>query len=132
MTLEQRIDNILGPWPTPDQTREALLLLARQHDAGEERVTLDPAHKGRVARTPDGKPWTPAERYDEMVARFMAVQAEVAEHRRHVATVMQRENALRKRVEELEHERYVSRVKGWADEYDRVADVVREYNERED
>lgn len=62
MELSKRIDNILGPWPTPDQVREALLLLARQHDAGEERVTLDPEPKGRVARTPDGKPWIPAER----------------------------------------------------------------------
>jgi phage shock protein A len=65
MELSKRIDNILGPWPTPDQVREALLLLARH----------------------------------------MAVQAEVAEHRRHVATVMQREDALKKRVEELERER---------------------------
>ena len=158
MELSKRIDTILGPWPTPDQTREGMLLLAKhlqRHDelvalqrdidaygenrlmpddaldaleahrdrlrqeiwdgtpilhlakeaeAGEKHVTLDPAHKGRVARTPDGKPWVPAERYDEMVARFMAVQAEVAEHRRHVATVMQREAALRRRVEELEDE----------------------------
>ncbi len=138
----------------------AILHLAKEAEAGEKHVTLDPAHKGRVARTPDGAPWVPAERYDELVARYMAakdayralsdtltertdalgtldkrnheLEAEIAEYRRHVATVMRREDVLKKRVEELEHERYVSRVKGWADEYDRVADVVREYNERED
>jgi hypothetical protein len=40
VTLEQRIDNILGPWPTPDQTREAFLLLARHLQRHDELVTL--------------------------------------------------------------------------------------------
>lgn len=40
MTLEQRIDNILGPWPTPDQVREAFLLLARHLQRHDELVTL--------------------------------------------------------------------------------------------
>ena len=40
MTLEQRIDNILGPWPTPDQTREGILLLARHLQRHDELVTL--------------------------------------------------------------------------------------------
>jgi len=40
VTLEQRIDNILGPWPTPDQVREAFLLLARHLQRHDELVTL--------------------------------------------------------------------------------------------
>ena len=40
MTLEQRIDNILGPWPTPDSVREALLLLAKHLQRHDELVTL--------------------------------------------------------------------------------------------
>ena len=57
-------------------------------------------------------------------SRIEELEAEVAEHRRHVAAVMQREGALRKRAEELEHERYVSRVKGWGDEYEQDADAA--------
>jgi FtsZ-binding cell division protein ZapB len=40
MELSKRIDNILGPWPTPDQVREALLLLARHLQRHDELVTL--------------------------------------------------------------------------------------------
>ena len=89
MELSKRIDNILGPWPTPDQVREALLLLARHLQ--RQLTSRDvPALVAEVRRLH-------AERYK--------AQAEVAEHRRHVATVMQREDALKKRVEELERER---------------------------
>ena len=38
-TLGQRIDNILGPWPTPDQVREAFLLLARHLQRHDELVS---------------------------------------------------------------------------------------------
>ena len=40
MTLEQRIAAILGEWPTPDQTREGILLLARHLQRHDELVTL--------------------------------------------------------------------------------------------
>jgi len=53
VTLEQRIDNILGPWPTPDQTREAFLLLARHLQRHDELVTLQrdiDAEVGRAIR----------------------------------------------------------------------------------
>lgn len=62
----------------------------------------------------------------KMDKRNRELEAELAEHRRmssHVATVMRREEALKKRVEELEHEKYVGQVKGWADEYERDADA---------
>lgn len=195
MILEQRIDNILGPWPTPDQTREGMLLLARHLQRHDELVTLQrdidayaecrrmpddaldalEAHRDRLRQEIwDGTPIphlakeaeaeldAANERIEElqegaskadvgpldleaieskahrlMVATWEcdklsytdqwqltsrdvpalvaevrrlhaerdAAQAEVAEHRRHVATVMQREDALKKRVEELEDER---------------------------
>ena len=41
----------------------------------------------------------------EVLDELTRLESEVAEHRRHVATVMQREDALKKRVEELEDER---------------------------
>ena len=53
VTLEQRIDNILGPWPTPDQTREGMLLLAKHLQRHDELVTLQrdiDAEVGRAIR----------------------------------------------------------------------------------
>ncbi len=212
-TLGQRIDNILGPWPTPDGTLEAFRLLAKHLQRHDELVTLQrdidayaecrrmpddaldalEAHRDRLRQEIwDGTPIphlakeaeaeldAANERIEELqegaskadvgpldleaieskahrlmvatwecdklsytdqwqltsrdvpalvaeVRRLHAerdkAQAEVAEHRRHVATVMQREEALKKRVEELEHEKYVGQVKGWADEYERDADA---------
>jgi hypothetical protein len=49
MELSKRIDNILGPWPTPDQVREALLLLARhlqRHDERERAEAQNQSGKG--------------------------------------------------------------------------------------
>lgn len=40
MELSKRIDNILGPWPTPDRVREGILLLARHLQRHDELVTL--------------------------------------------------------------------------------------------
>lgn len=183
MILEQRIDNILGPWPTPDQTREAFLLLARHLQRHDELVTLQrdidayaecrrmpddaldalEAHRDRLRQEIwDGTPilhlakeaeadtglpplefkpmatygWGPDAAVKQMAdtvqrwtvelsqriakdadgkmaaalreygfvpkAELDKAQAEVAEHRRHVATVMQREDGLKKRVEEME------------------------------
>ena len=183
MTLEQRIAAILGEWPTPDQVREALLLLARHLQRHDELVTLqrdidayatdrrmpddaldsfeaqrDALRReiweetvGRLAEGGAGQCEAAADNAAEsleleaieskahrlMVATWECdklsytdqwqltncdvpalvaevrrlhaerdkAQAEVAEHRRHVATVMGREEALKKRVEELEDER---------------------------
>jgi hypothetical protein len=183
VTLEQRIDNILGPWPTPDQVREALLLLAKHLQRHDELVALqrdidacatdrlmpddaldsfeaqrDALRReiweetvGRLAEGGAGQCEAAADNAAEsldleaiegkahrlMVATWECdklsytdqwqltscdvpalvaevrrlhaerdkAQAEVAEHRRHVATVMGREEALKKRVEELEDER---------------------------
>ena len=180
MTLTQRIDNILGPWPTPDRVREGILLLARHLQRHDELVTLqrdidayatdrrmpddaldsfeaqrDALRReiweetvGRLAEGGAGQCEAAADNAAEsldleaiesraqrlMIATWECdklsytdqwqltncdvpalvaevrrlhaerdkAQAEVAEHRRHVATVMQREDALKKRVEELE------------------------------
>lgn len=234
-TLGQRIDNILGPWPTPDGTLEAFRLLARHIQRHDELVSIQrdidgyaecrrmpddaldaldahrdrlrreiweetPAlHLAREAETDTGLPpltlnpmafygWGPdaaTKQMDDAVERWAVelgqritkdadgkmaaalrelgfvpkaeldaananyramhdawlerndtirkmdkrnreLEAELAEHRRmssHVATVMRREEALKKRVEELEHEKYVGQVKGWADEYERDANA---------
>ena len=183
MTLEQRIDNILGPWPTPDRVREGILLLARHLQRHDELVTLQrdidayatdrrmpddaldalEAHRDRLRQEIwDGTPilhlakeaeadtglpplefkpmatygWGPDAAVKQMAdtvqrwtvelsqriakdadgkmaaalreygfvpkAELDKAQAEVAEHRRHVATVMGREDALKKEIAELE------------------------------